>query len=234
MSDLITKYNYPMSHKLDNFEKYVRRQSLARFIARYELFKKIKNSKGSIIECGVHWGGGIMAFAKLCAGFDLLGFDRKVIGFDTFEGFPHLSEEDKQSVDNKELKVGGFQSFMDIEKELQDCIKEFDENRFINQFDKVQLIKGDACQTIPQYIKENPQTLISLLYLDFDLYEPTKVALEHLAPRVVKGGIIVFDEINEKAWKGETIAAFEYFGNFNQCKLQTFDFVPAISYMVVE
>lgn len=179
-------------------------------------------------------GGGIMAFAKLCAGFDLLGFDRKVIGFDTFEGFPHLSEEDKQSVDNKELKVGGFQSFMDIEKELQDCIKEFDENRFINQFDKVQLIKGDACQTIPQYIEENPQTLISLLYLDFDLYEPTKVALEHLAPRVVKGGIIVFDEINEKAWKGETIAAFEYFGNFNQCKLQTFDFVPAISYMVVE
>lgn len=58
MSDLITKYNYPMSYKLNNFEKFVPRQSLARFIARYELFKMIKNTKGSIIECGVHYGGG--------------------------------------------------------------------------------------------------------------------------------------------------------------------------------
>lgn len=175
-----------------------------------------------------------MAFAKLCAGFDFLGFDRKIVGFDTFEGFPHLSEKDRQSVGNEELKVGGFRSFMDIEQELQDCIKEFDENRLINQGEKIQLIKGDACQTIPRYIEENPHTLISLLYLDFDLYEPTKVALEYLAPRVARGGIIAFDEINDERWKGESIAAFEYFGNFNRCKLQTFDFTPAISFMIVE
>lgn len=64
MSDLINKYDYPMSYKLDNFEKYVTRQKLARFIARYELFKKIKNVKGSIIECGIHWGGGHNGFCK--------------------------------------------------------------------------------------------------------------------------------------------------------------------------
>ncbi|MCE3047264.1 TylF/MycF family methyltransferase [Helicobacter kayseriensis] len=175
-----------------------------------------------------------MAFAKLCAGFDLLSFDRKVIGFDTFEGFPHLNEKDQKSVHHDELKVGGFKSFMQIEDELQDCIKEYDENRFINQYERIELVKGDACKTIPQYIEENPHTLISLLYLDFDLYEPTKVALEYLAPRVVRGGIIAFDEINEKYWKGESIAAFEYFGNFNRCRLQKFDFVPGISFMVID
>lgn len=179
-------------------------------------------------------GGGIMAFAKLCAGFDFLGFDRKVIGFDTFEGFPHLSTQDQESIENAELKVGGFQSFENIQDELQDCIEEFNQNRLIAHKEQVELIKGDACQTIPQYIKDNPHTVISLLYLDFDLYAPTKIALEYLAPRVVKGGIIVFDEINEKHWKGESIAAFEYFGGFNQCKLQTFDFTPAISFMVIE
>lgn len=54
---IIEKYSYPMDIKLKNFEKYVTRQSIARFIARYELFKMVKNLKGSIIECGVHWGG---------------------------------------------------------------------------------------------------------------------------------------------------------------------------------
>lgn len=54
---LINKYSYPMDIKLKNFEKYVTRQSMARFIARYELFKMVKHLKGSIIECGIHWGG---------------------------------------------------------------------------------------------------------------------------------------------------------------------------------
>lgn len=56
--NLIDKYDYDKDIKLRNFEKYVRRQDLARFLARYELFKMIKNTKGSIIECGVHYGGG--------------------------------------------------------------------------------------------------------------------------------------------------------------------------------
>lgn len=59
---LIEKYDYPMDIKLTNFEKYISRQSMARFLARYELFKMIKNTKGSIVECGVHWGGGHNGF----------------------------------------------------------------------------------------------------------------------------------------------------------------------------
>ena len=47
--------------KFDDFEKYTRRQIISRFLARYELFKMTKNIKGSIIECGVHYGGGLMA-----------------------------------------------------------------------------------------------------------------------------------------------------------------------------
>lgn len=56
--ELINKYDYAMKDKLNNFEKYVPRQALARFLARYEIFKMIKHTKGSIIECGVHYGGG--------------------------------------------------------------------------------------------------------------------------------------------------------------------------------
>ena len=38
---------------------------------------------------------------------------------------------------NQLLKVGEFQSFDQIEDELRDCIKEFDENRFINDWEKL-------------------------------------------------------------------------------------------------
>lgn len=179
-------------------------------------------------------GGGIMAWAKLCAGLDVFGLDRKIIGFDTFEGFPSISNQDLKSLKHENLEVGKFSSFCDIEKELNDCIEEFDENRFLNHISKIELVKGDANKTIPKYIENNQHLLISLLFLDFDIYEPTKTALQYFAKRVVKGGIIAFDEINNPFWKGESIAAYEFFENFNSTKIKKFDFDPNIAYMVVE
>ena len=64
---------------------------------------------------------------------------------------------------------------------------------------EIELIKGDATQTIPEYVAKNPHLIISLLYLDFDIYEPTKTALEYLLPLVPKGGIVGLDEINCKS-----------------------------------
>ena len=50
-----------------------------------------------------------------------------------------------------------------------------DFNRPIGHVKKVELIKGDACTTIPKYIKDNPHLIVSFLYLDFDIYSPTKL-----------------------------------------------------------
>jgi len=68
--------------KLENFTKYVPRQSIATFLAKYEIFKKIINVQGSIIECGVYNGGGLMAFAQLSAIFEPVNNQRKIIGFE--------------------------------------------------------------------------------------------------------------------------------------------------------
>jgi len=109
--------------KLDNFERYVRRQQLARFMARYELFKKIINIKGSIIECGVHHGGGLLAWGKMSAALEPYGLHRKVIGFDTFEGFPTIHEHDTGGKENTELVEKGFSAHTDTYAELADCVK---------------------------------------------------------------------------------------------------------------
>jgi len=234
MTSLIEKYPYDMSLKLDNFEKYIRRQAMARFMARYEIFKKSLHIKGSVIECGVHHGGGVMAWAKLSATLEPVAFNRHIYGFDTFEGFPSVHDKDKAEQDYPELREGAFYSHDNILDELNECIAEYDENRFIQQYDKVKLIKGDATKTIPEFAKNNQHLVVSLLYLDFDLYEPTKVALEHFLPRMPKGAVLAFDEINNDHWPGETMAMLEAFGgSLNDYKIEKFEFEPNMAYIVL-
>ncbi|WP_114418144.1 TylF/MycF/NovP-related O-methyltransferase [Marinospirillum perlucidum] len=217
--------------KLKNFEKYVPRQALSRFMARYELFKLQLNIKGCIVECGVHHGGGLMGWAKMSSALEPYSLDRRVFGFDTFEGFPSVSDKDTGEV-NKNSRLGGLCTSYDVHGELLSLINEYDENRFLNEFQKIFLVKGDACKTIPVFVEENPYLLISLLFLDFDLYEPTKVALENLLPRMPKGAVLAFDELNNPWWPGETQAALESI-DINKKEIKRFSFDPSISYIVL-
>lgn len=215
--------------KLANFPKYVRRQNIARFLVQYEIFKKQLGVKGSIVECGVHHGGGVMAWAKMSSTLEPYNYRRTIVGFDTFEGFPDVKDIDKQG-GNPIAKAGAFSEDYNTYEELKEVVVEYDENRFLNHISKVDLVKGDACKKIPEYIEQNPHLLVSLLYLDFDIYEPTVVALEHLLPRIPKGGIVAFDEVHNKDWPGETKALLEKF-NLNEHALESFPFEPNISYI---
>ena len=116
---------------------------------------------------------------------------------------------------------------------MKESIRLYDENRFLSHLPKVQLVRGDARETIPKYLDENPHTLVSLLYLDFDLYEPTKVALEHFLPRMPKGGIVAFDELNSAMWPGESQAVLEAVGIPN-LRLKRFPWATYVSYAVIE
>ena len=62
----------------------------AKFLTKYELFKQILNVNGSIVEAGVLHGGGTLAWAKLSSILEPTNHTRKIIGFDTFEGFPSV------------------------------------------------------------------------------------------------------------------------------------------------
>lgn len=233
MSQSFESSSLTTQEKLDGFEKYVRRQQLSRFIARYELFKLNQHVKGSIVECGVFQGAGVMAWGKLSAMLEPYAFDRRVFGFDTFEGFPAVDEKDvKNASSNPKAKIAGLNTGESVYQEVHQCIDEFNDNRFLNQYDKIELIKGDATQTIPLFIENNPHLIISLLFMDFDIYEPTKVALKHFLPRMPKGAILAFDEINNPWWPGETLALLESMGNsLNQLEIKRFSFDPSIAYI---
>jgi hypothetical protein len=226
-----------VSEKLDSrflyFTKYVRRHELARFMVQYELFKRIANVKGSIVECGVYQGAGVMAWAKLSETLEPYNFLRKVYGFDTFEGFPSVTEEDKSSSNSAITKVGYLKPNYDVFSELQECIAALDETRLLKHQDKVTLVKGNAMQTIPAFLNENPHVLVSLLYLDFDLYEPTLLALKEFMPRLPKGAVIAFDELHDPKWPGETQALLKVL-DLNHYRLESLPFEPHISWITIE
>ena len=218
-------------NKVDAFPKYATRQSIAKFLTKYELFKQILNVNGSIVEAGVLHGGGTLAWAKLSSILEPTNHTRKVIGFDTFEGFPSVDEKDFKGTDGSLIKVGELQG--STYESVTEAVSIYDENRPLSHISKVELVKGDIAETAPNYLDENPHLVVSMLYLDVDLYEPTKVMLETFVPKMPKGGIIVFDELNAKMFPGETVAVDEVLGLKN-LSIRRFPFDSYVSYAVVD
>jgi Macrocin-O-methyltransferase (TylF) len=196
--------------KIENFPKYVRRQNLTRFLALYEIFKRVLHVKGSIVECGVHQGFGVMTWAKLSAILEPVNLTRHVYGFDTFAGFPKLSTKDRSPA-RPHFQPGELAA--DAYEEINELVAIHDSTRFLGHIPKLTLIKGDAVETIPNFVADHPHLVVSLLFLDFDLYEPTKAALEHFTPLMPKGAIIAFDELDNPLWPGETQAMLEAFSD---------------------
>ena len=219
-----------MKDKIDAFPKFVSRQALSKFLVRYEIFQKILHVNGSIIECGVLHGAGLFTFAKLSTIFEPVNHTRKIIGFDTFKGFPSINEADSLTGTSSHLQPGSLagNSKSDIER----AVSLYDTNRMLSHVNKIELVDGDLNVTAPLYLEKNPHLLVSLLYLDLDIYQPTKTAIETFLPRMPKGAVIVFDELNTATFPGETLALIETVG-INDIELRRSPIDPYISYAVL-
>lgn len=229
LSDLAR--NGSVSAIADNFAKYARRQEVTRFLARHELFQKVSQIQGCIVECGVYAGQGLMSWAQISSIMEPVGgVFRHIYGFDTFDGFPSVHGKDNKGVTRTGWRAGDLR--MTSEDDLRHCIELFDRNRFLPQFEKVTLVKGDFLKSGPAFLRRNPHVLISLLYLDFDLYEPTKKAIELFLPRMPKGAVLAFDEINHPLWPGETLALLEKL-NLRDVEIRKFPYEINMSYIVL-
>ena len=228
MQDVFEHSGGSFADRIDAFPKFASRQALAKFLARVEIFRRILNVNGSIVECGVLHGGGLLTYAKLSSLLEPSNHTRKIIGFDTFEGFPSVHKKDGNA--SEHTKVGGLVG-SNLE-DVQRAVSLYDANRPIAHIPKVELVKGDLCKTARSYVDENPHLVVSLLYLDVDLYEPTKAALEAFVPLMPKGALIAFDELNAKIFPGETKAVDEVLGLRN-LKIERFPFDSYVSFAIL-
>ena len=208
------------------FTVLIRRQSLKRFLAHVELFKMTIDVPGDIAELGVFRGLGLMTWANLLESYCIGDRTKTVYGFDNWRGFTELTPEDGKDEDEVQKTVGGF-SPHDYFQELVDAITIFDSDRFIPWKPRVKLEIGNIEESVVTFCDANPGIRFSLVHFDCDLYKPTKVALEHLWPRVTRGGVVLFDEYGIPEWPGETKAVDEFLSDKPQLQLKTFSWTNA-------
>lgn len=213
-------------NKLEAFPRFATKRSLSRFLCRYEIYKTIAGINGSIVECGVFNGGGLFTWAQLANIFEPANHTRKIIGFDTFAGFPSMSDEDQEP--DKEFQAGDLQG--ETLENLQLSAAKYTAERYLSHIPNIELVQGDFLQTGASYMERNKHLLVALLYLDFDLYEPTRKALELFLPRMGKGAVICFDELNCASFPGETTALLEMLPIRN-VSIERFPTDPWISYI---
>ena len=230
-AELFAQSSLPLAARLDAFPRYVQWQWLARFVNLYELYRTIVPLKGAIIDAGVLWGFSFMSFVRLRAMLEPLRTDRFIYGFDSFAGFPAVSEHDRPP-QGKPPKVGHLDAGRASLDELH-ALLQADENALKpDSIWRDRLIAGDACETMPRFVAEHPHLVVSLLFLDFDIYEPTRVALETFVPRMPRGAVIAFDELNSPEWPGETLAVEHVLG-ISTLRLRRVEPYVGLSYAVI-
>jgi len=232
LEDSFNKSKLSVEKKIENFPRFVNRRDVATFLNRYEIFKKIVGMHGSIVECGVNLGGGLFSWLHFSSILEPYNSSRYIVGFDTFDGFQSDNEnDDKGKYRDKKL----FKDFISNQSfdEIKDSIEIQNQNRPLNQLSKLSVVKGDATETIPKFLDENPHFLVSLLHIDFDIHAPTKVAIEKFLPRMPKGSIIAFDDLNAHEGPGETVAFLESM-DIKKYRLYRNSFDSYLCYLIIE
>ena len=220
----------PKEQILNNLALFTKRQALSRILMLNDMYKKIVNLHGIICEFGVHWGNSLALFENFRGMYEPYNYNRKIVGFDTFEGFPSIHEKDG---DSGIIEKGAYATTKNYNEYLEKVLQYHETESPISHMKKFELVKGDASKTIVKYLKDNPETIIAFAYFDFDIYEPTKVCLEAILPHLTKGAIIGFDEINFHDFPGETLALKEVLG-INKYRIHRDPNNPSPSYIIYE
>jgi len=188
---------------------------------------------GNIIEFGCRYGQNLAALISYRSLLEPFNITRKVIGFDTFSGFPSIHEMDKQDF-NKELQVNAYSTnCATYDKLLEEVLIDLSSLLNYSKEKSFDLVKGDALETVPKYFTDHRMP-VSLAIFDFDLYEPTKIALETVWPFLSKGSILVFDQYGYDKWPGETRAVREFLRDKGEYTIKKLPFSQTSHYMVVE
>jgi hypothetical protein len=220
--------NIPIFDKLEAFPRFAPKRSIARFLCKHEIFKSILDTNGVIIECGLFNGAGLFSWAHFSNIYEPTNYNRKIIGFDTFSGFSSLSNNDANI--DKNPRIGDLKGATVDEFDIS--IEKFNKERHLAHIPNIELIQGDFLQTGVEYLKNHKHLLVALLYLDFDLFEPTKKALDLFLPRMCKGAIIGFDQLNCSNFPGETLAFLESY-DIRKGRLRRSPIDPWISWVVL-
>jgi antirestriction protein len=198
--------NYPRDFEKMQFHEMDQSISSALF-AHYELYKKVSNLEGTIVKCGIAAEQGFTKFAvfrKLISTHST----EKVIAFEKFTKSLSFKSVD-QRTGALEYKIK--EPVASVEKAQDKLLKK--------GVAHIDFIPGNLDDSIPDYLIEHPELKISYLCLDLDDYTASINSLQYFYPRVVYGGITVFDNYHKH---GEDYKAITDYFRHNKINISTF------------
>jgi Macrocin-O-methyltransferase (TylF) len=181
---------------IDHWPLYCGIGNLSRFLAIADLVRQSLEVPGHIAEFGCWRGANLLFMAKLLRIYDPLG-SKIVHAFDSFEGLQTFAPQDGQAEESRGQYKGSFEELTDIIR-----LQELE--------DDVAIHKGWIDDTLPALLRAQEELSFSLVYVDVDLFAPTKTILEHCHARLSTGGFVAFDEWNYQNFPGEAVAVREF------------------------
>jgi hypothetical protein len=226
--DLFAQCPIAEGEMLRNLGLFLVPQVLSRILFMDFLFKQILDVQGVVMEFGCRWGQNMALFNGFRGIYEPFNRLRTIVGFDTFDGFISTCKEDGTS-----MLPGMYTVTPGYEEYLGQVMGLLEQENPLPHLKKHEIVKGDAAVEIRRYLERNPQTIVALAYFDLDLYEPTRECLLAIRDRLTIGSVIGFDELNDGATPGETLAVKEVLG-LSHCALRRFPNNSRASYLVVD
>lgn len=228
MLSLLRDCPIPDGELLMNLGLFLTPQTLSRVLFMDFLYRKILPVQGVVVEFGCRWGQNLSLFSALRGIYEPFNRLRKVVGFDTFAGFPSVAPQDgRLMVEGGYSVTPGYEAYL---QQLLDCQEAESPMAHVKKYE---VVKGDAAKSIHEYLDRCPETLIALAYFDMDIYEPTRECLQAIKDRLTRGSVVGFDELNDAACPGETLAVKEVLG-LDRYPIRRFPFNSRTSYLEID
>ena len=218
----------PDTEVLANLPLYLNRQTLSRLLWVHELYQRIIPVHGVVMEFGVRWGRDLALFTAMRGIYEPYNYSRKIVGFDTFQGFPAVSERDSAS-----MSKGDYGVTENYRAHLEAVVRYHELESPMAHIEKTEIVAGDVRETAAAYLEAHPETIVALAYFDLDLYEPTAAALRAIQPYLTRGSVLAFDELGSSEFPGETVALREVLGLTN-VKIERMPLHSFTSFLVVD
>jgi hypothetical protein len=190
----IKSLNYEVEDFITYFPCFTGHLTLARYLSLYDCYQKTLGLAGHIAEVGIYKGGALLFLTKLTQIYEPNTLTQ-VHGFDWFQG-NNPSEKEKNIVSGSDAE-----SF----ERLTTLIK-------AQELENTVLVhKMDVTKELDDFFEKYPHLQFKIVFLDAGMYEVVKACLPHFWNRLVKGGIMIFDQFNFEVAPGETKAVTEFF-----------------------
>jgi hypothetical protein len=225
--ELFRRWPVPDDEFFLNLGMFLAPQTLGRVLFMDHLYRQILPIQGIVVEFGCRWGQNLSLLTSLRGLYEPFNRLRKIVGFDTFEGFPSVSREDAG------LSQGMYSTAPEYAHFLKQVLDLQEQESPLAHIKKHEVVQGDASLTVREYLDRNPHTIISMAYFDLDIYKPTRDCLLAIRDHLTQGSVIGFDELNDQVCPGETVALKEVLG-LSRFSIRRFGPSARTSYVVVE